>query len=119
MARGRHRSEQVSRRSAAERITTTGVRRGKAIAPWVIVAIVLATVVSGTTFGYLWVTARCGGTPVELSIAASPDQAPVAESLAEKWQEDAPEIDGRCAEINVQAVQSAEVANSLTPNWKA
>ncbi|MFB9321689.1 substrate-binding and VWA domain-containing protein [Cryptosporangium minutisporangium] len=82
-------------------------------------AIVLATVVSGTTFGYLWVTARCSGTPVELSIAASPDQAPVVESLAEKWQEDAPEIDGRCAEISVRAVQSAEVASSLTPNWKA
>jgi len=119
MARGRHRSEQVSRRSAAERITTTGARRGKAIAPWVIVAVVLATVISGTTFGYLWVTARCGGAPVELAIAASPEQAPVVESLAEKWQEDAPEIDGRCAELSVRAVQSAEVASSLTPNWEA
>ncbi|SHN29233.1 substrate-binding and VWA domain-containing protein [Cryptosporangium aurantiacum] len=120
MARGRHRSEQVSRRSAVERVAATrSSRRSRAIAPWVVVAIVLATVVSGTTFGYLWVTASCGGSPVELSIAASPDQAPVVESLAEKWQDDAPEIDGRCAEISVRAVQSAEVANSLTTNWKA
>ncbi|MFG1921297.1 substrate-binding and VWA domain-containing protein [Cryptosporangium sp. NPDC048952] len=64
-------------------------------------------------------TARCGGAPVELAIAASPDQAPVVEKLAEKWQEDAPEIDGRCARISVRAAQSAEVAQSLTPNWKA
>lgn len=119
MARGRHRSEQVSRRSAAERITTTRGRRSKAIPFWVIAAVVAATVISGTTAGYLWVTARCGGAPVELAIAASPDQAPVVESLAKKWQEDAPEIDGRCAQVSVRAAQSAEVANSLTPNWKA
>ncbi|MFI5955138.1 substrate-binding and VWA domain-containing protein [Cryptosporangium sp. NPDC051539] len=55
---------------------------------------------------------------MQLSIAASPDQAPVVQSLAAKWQKDAPEIDGRCAEISVRAVQSAEVASSLTPNWK-
>ncbi|WP_035848908.1 substrate-binding and VWA domain-containing protein [Cryptosporangium arvum] len=56
---------------------------------------------------------------MELAIAASPDQAPVVEKLAAKWQEDAPEIDGRCAEVSVRAAQSAEVAQSLTPNWKA
>jgi Ca-activated chloride channel family protein len=89
------------------------------IAPWVVVAVVLATVVSGVTFGYLWVTARCGGTPVNLSIAASPDQADVVSSLAKKWQDSAPEVDGRCAQISVRSEQSAQVASSLTSNWKA
>lgn len=120
MARGRHRNETVSRRQAIERVTVARQpRRGRAIAPWVVVAIVLTTVVSGTTFGYLWVTARCSGTPVELSVAASPDQADVVSSLAAKWQDDTPEINGRCAEINVRSAQSAEVASSLTANWKA
>lgn len=120
MARGQHRTATVNRRQTIERVTAArSARRSRAIAPWVVVAVVLATVVSGVTFGYLWVTARCGGTPVELSIAASPDQADVVQALATKWQDQAPEINGRCAEITVRAEQSAQVASSLTTSWKA
>ena len=120
MARGQHRTATVNRRQTIERVAAArSARRGRAIAPWVVVAVVLATVVSGVTFGYLWVTARCGGTPVELSIAASPDQADVVQGLAKKWEDQAPEINGRCAEITVRAEQSAKVASSLTTNWKA
>jgi Ca-activated chloride channel family protein len=75
--------------------------------------------VSGVTFGYQWASGHCGGKSVNLSIAASPDQADVVSSLAKRWQDTAPEIDGRCARITVRSEVSAQVASSLTPQWKA
>ena len=55
----------------------------------------------------------CSGDPVALTIAASPDHAPVMSRLAEQWNAQKPAVDERCVSARVRPMPAEVVAGSL------
>lgn len=94
-------------------------RTGRPFPTGRIVAIVsVAALLAGAGVVYLVRQASgCSGTPVTLNIAASPDHAPVMETLAGKWNSGEPTVAGQCAQVAVRAVAPAAVAAALGPGW--
>jgi len=66
--------------------------------------------------GYALVATRCDGT-VTLTVAASPDHAPVLEGLARRWSDSGPVVDGRCVRVDVVSKPSAQLAGHLSATW--
>lgn len=55
----------------------------------------------------------CDGPRTVATVAAAPDHAPVLRRLAAEWSLDQPRVGDACAEVEVVAAQSAEVAATL------
>jgi Ca-activated chloride channel family protein len=61
--------------------------------------------------------AGCSGTPVQVNIVASPDQAPLMRRLAEQWNTEKPAVDGRCVGAVIRPMAPASVAGLLGQDW--
>lgn len=118
---GRHRGSMAPHRRAARAVRQAkGRGRRIAIAPWIAVSVSVAILLSGLSFGYVWLAGRgCDGDPITITVVASPDQHKVMSGLAQSWQETEPSLDGKCIGATVERKDPAEVAAGLSPNWDA
>jgi Ca-activated chloride channel family protein len=87
-------------------------------AGWVAVVAGLALVAAGAVVVVLRTAGSgCGDPAVTLNVASSPDQYPVLRDLADRWNADDPAVDGRCAQVTVQAMPPSLAAATLAPGW--
>lgn len=85
---------------------------------WIAVAVGMALVAAtGTIAATLRSVADCIQPPVTLNVAASPDQYPVVNGVAEQFNAGNRAIGDRCAQIAVQAMPSSFAAATLSPDW--
>ncbi len=119
MAGGRHRGSVAPHLRAVRAVRQSRTRgRRLALAPWIVVAVVVVLLLSGMSFGYFWFAqSGCDGTPTTITVVSSPDQFKTISSLAQEWQQSEPELDGKCIGATVERKESAEVAAALSPNW--
>ncbi|MFG2038771.1 substrate-binding domain-containing protein [Dactylosporangium sp. NPDC048998] len=75
---------------------------------------ILPLVAIGAVYGgyRIMSTSGCTGT-VRLSVAASPEIAPVIKDAAVRWVKTGPRVDNECITVDVTAVASAEVAAAV------
>jgi Ca-activated chloride channel homolog len=59
----------------------------------------------------------CTGGPVQVTIVASPDHAPVMSRLAQQWSASAPAVDGQCVGATVRGIAPDVVSGSLGFGW--
>ena len=119
MVSGRHRNSAMSRRRQ-RRLERRGRGRRKryAVAPWIVASLVTVLLLSGVSFGYVWLSrAGCSGPQQTASVVASPDQYAVMSDLAQKWQQTEPSVGGTCVGVTVQRKDPSEVAAALSPSW--
>jgi Ca-activated chloride channel homolog len=96
-----------------------GPRRRSTFALWVSIGSVLALVGGGVAAGYVYlIKGGCSGR-AEATIAVTPRIEPIMQSLAQKWQQTSPSVEGACASVSVRAMESAEVATGLGDTWDA
>src|SRR5215207_2187572 len=119
MAGGRHRGSVAPHLRAVRAVRQPGPGgRRLALAPWIVVAVVVALLLSGLSFGYLWFAkSGCDGTPTTITVVSSPDQFKAMSSLAQQWQQTEPELNGKCIGATVERKEAAEVAAALSPSW--
>src|SRR5687768_18390592 len=98
MSGGRHRGSMAPHRRAVRAVRQTRVRgRRIAVAPWIIVSVVVAMLLSGLSFGYVMLAkSGCDGKPTTITVLASPDQFKVMSGLAQEWQQSEPDLNGKC-----------------------
>jgi Ca-activated chloride channel family protein len=119
MAGGRHRGS-VAPHLRAMRAVRQSRSRGRrlALAPWIVVAVVVVLLLSGMSFGYfLLAHSGCDGAPTNVTVVASPDQFKTMSSLAQQWQQSEPELDGKCIGAVIERKEAADVAAALSPAW--
>ncbi|GAA4688493.1 substrate-binding domain-containing protein [Phytohabitans rumicis] len=95
-------------------------RRGNRSRGMAVGAAAVALLVGGGTFGYFQYAGGeegCTGTPVVISVVASPDHYPIVNQLTDQWNDAGPTVDGRCVSATVRAMPSSAVAASLGPGW--
>jgi len=94
--------------------------RGRALRAIVWTAVAALVVLSVSSAGYLWLSRSgdgCTGDLVTTTVAASPDQFPVMSELANRWNDDAPEVGERCVRVSVLSAEPSKVAAALGPAW--
>ncbi|HEU4421808.1 MAG TPA: substrate-binding and VWA domain-containing protein [Pilimelia sp.] len=85
---------------------------------WAAVAAVAVIAVVGGSLVYARHSAAgCSGTPVQVNIVASPDQAPLMRRLADQWTTSKPAVDGQCVGAVVRPMPPGAVATQLGPGW--
>lgn len=86
-------------------------------APWIIVAAVTVLVLSGIGIGvgYL-IRSSCSGS-VKATVIASPSIYPILDSLSRQWANGEPAVNGVCASVDIEAKDSAVMAQALGNNW--
>jgi Ca-activated chloride channel homolog len=79
----------------------------------------LALIVAGATAGYRRLTASdgCAGAPVRLTVAASTDQFPVLNELAETFNAGGHTVSGHCVAVNVRPAAPSAVAARVGSSW--
>lgn len=119
MAGGRHRGSVAPHLRAVRAVRQSRVQgRRLALAPWIVVAVVVVLLLSGMSFGYLWFAkSGCDGSPTSITVVSSPDQFKTMSSLAQQWQQTEPEVDGKCVGATVERKEAAEVAAALSLSW--
>jgi Ca-activated chloride channel family protein len=106
-------------RRAVRAVRQTRVRgRRIAVAPWIIVSVVVAMLLSGLSFGYVMLAkSGCDGKPTTITVLASPDQFKVMSGLAQEWQQSEPDLNGKCIGAAIERKDPAEVAAALNDKW--
>ncbi len=119
MAGGRHRGSVAPHLRAVRAVRQSRTRgRRLALAPWIVVAVVVALLLGGMSFGYLMLAkSGCDGTPTSVTVVASPDQFKTMSALAQEWVQSEPEMDGKCIGAVVERKEAADVAAALGPAW--
>ncbi|WP_328722869.1 substrate-binding and VWA domain-containing protein [Streptomyces sp. NBC_00247] len=115
---GRH---SLPDRSAADRPGAASAprrRRGVAVAGALAVAVAAGAAVVARG-GLLPFSEPCEKDAVRLTVAASPDIAPVVSAVADRARKDEVRTDGRCMDVEVMAVDSYKVANTVAAGGKA
>jgi Ca-activated chloride channel family protein len=81
---------------------------------------VLTIALVGGVYRWLDTPARgCEGESLTATVAASPDQFPVMSSLANRWSDTTPKVDGQCVHVTVVSAEPSAVAAALGPTWDA
>jgi Ca-activated chloride channel homolog len=94
-----------------------GTRRRVALAPWIVTALALVLVGGSVTAGVAYLmTGGCTG-KAEATIVVTPRIESIMKTLATDWAQTDPAVDGACAEVNIRAKDSAEVATALSGEW--
>ncbi|HEX6500451.1 MAG TPA: substrate-binding and VWA domain-containing protein [Micromonosporaceae bacterium] len=94
-----------------------GRRKKLKIAPWIIVVSVTALVLSGIGVGYAYlIRSTCSGS-VKATIIASPSIYPILDSLGRQWEDTEPSVNGVCASVEIEAKDSAVMAQALGNDW--
>ncbi len=93
-------------------------RRRLIVAPWIIISVTGALVLSGMSAGYAYLATRgCDGKPITATVVASPDVSKLLDNLSRRWADTQPSVHGRCSAVEVIAKDSAEAANALGSDW--
>lgn len=96
------------------------VRRKLPVAPWIVISTVLVLVASLLVAGYtLLLGIGCTGKPIHAVVAAAPSVKGTLSTLARQWEDEEPNVDGRCIGVDVIEKPSAEVASKLGGSWDA
>lgn len=92
-------------------------REQRRVAPSIFIAVValLSLSLVGTGYAYV-VKSRCDGTVV-LTMLSAPEQATILSTLAERWHETNPSVDGKCIRLDVSSKDSAQVVDAMSPAW--
>lgn len=104
-------------RPAAVRSHRRRGRRRWSIAPWFVVSLVVVLVGSGLTAGYIWVVRQACSGSASAVIVASPATASILEDLSVEWAKGEPDVNGKCASVQIEARDSAEMAIALQNPW--
>jgi Ca-activated chloride channel family protein len=94
-----------------------GSRRGPRLAPWIGISTVLVLVAGGLGAGYVYVLRQSCSGQATATIQASNSTAALLTTLARKWADTTPEVDGTCARAHVVAVDSKTTADRLATEW--
>ncbi|MQA25734.1 MAG: VWA domain-containing protein [Micromonosporaceae bacterium] len=95
-----------------------GRRRRLVIAPWLVISVVSALLLSGVSAGYTWLAySGCSGPEVRATVVSSPAMTRILDHLGRRWADTEPAVKGRCAAVKVVSKNSAEVAQALGPSW--
>jgi Ca-activated chloride channel family protein len=119
MVGGRHRGSVAPPLRALQVLRPPRVlRRRPALAPGIVVAVVIVLLLSGMSFGYVWFAkSGCDGAPTTITVVSSPDQFKTMSGLAQQWRQTEPEVDGKCVAVAVERKDAAEVAAALSASW--
>ena len=94
-----------------------GRRRRLAVAPWILITLVIALVGAGVAVGYTRLVRRpCTG-EAKATIVASPAMASLLDALARQWSNDEPAVGGRCASVDIEGKDPAVMAQALGTDW--
>jgi Ca-activated chloride channel homolog len=94
-----------------------GARRRFVLAPWVVIATVVALVGTGATAGVVYlVRGGCSG-EAEATIVVTPRIETIMQKLARDWEATKPSVNELCADVTVIGKDSAEVATALSGEW--
>jgi Ca-activated chloride channel family protein len=94
-----------------------GARRRPKVAPWIVISLAVVLVASGLTVGYLTLLRDgCSGT-AKATVVASPATATLLDELARGWVEAKPAVNGKCAEVEIEAKDSTVMAQALGTDW--
>ncbi|MGB9376787.1 MAG: substrate-binding domain-containing protein [Mycobacteriales bacterium] len=67
--------------------------------------------------GYAFVArSGCSGMTA-VTLVSAPDQSTILSTLAERWQETKPSVNGRCVRLDVSSKDSAQVVDAMSPAW--
>jgi Ca-activated chloride channel family protein len=98
-----------------------GGLRGRAgkVAFWTTIAVVTSLALTGITFGYRYVAGRSCSGKATATVIAAPGMSTMLEGLARAWQQTAPAVHGRCVSVDIEAKDSALMAQALGVEWDA
>lgn len=92
-------------------------RQGRRVAPSIVITVVALMSLSLVGTGYAFVVkSRCDGTTV-ITMLSAPEQATILSTLAERWQETKPSVDGKCIRLDVSSKDSASVVDAMSAAW--
>lgn len=93
------------------------VRRRLMVAPWIVVVVVSALVVTGVVAGYQrLLRPSCTG-QVTATVVVSPRIGPIMDRLAARWLATEPSVHGTCVTVDVLTKESAVMAQALGNEW--
>ncbi|MFB9319538.1 protein kinase domain-containing protein [Cryptosporangium minutisporangium] len=84
------------------------------VAGFVVLTLLVGGVVAGR--GLLDSVVGCTG-ELPLVVASSPEKAGVVGALADRYNSDPAEVDGRCVDVRIVTVKSGEAVEALTKGW--
>jgi len=94
-------------------------RRQRRVAPSIVITAVALLGIGLVGTGYTYVVkSRCDGMTA-LTMLAAPEQATILSTLAERWQETDPSVNGNCIRLEVTSKDSAQVVAAMSPAWDA
>jgi hypothetical protein len=73
-------------------------------------------VLAGLSVGYAYLVRRSCSGQLKATVISSPSMQPVLDGLARKWQDRQPAVKGRCASVDIEAKDSAVMAQTLGAN---
>lgn len=94
-----------------------GPRRRLNVAPWIVISTVVLLVLGGLTAGYVYLVKQSCTGQVRATVVASTATKTILENLARRWAATEPAVDGTCAEVEILAKDSAEMAAALQEQW--
>jgi len=94
-------------------------RRGprRRVWPWLLFPVLLAGVGTGGFYGVRWVAANTCSGDVTATVVAPARTAEWLKSLASRWEETKPQVDGVCASVQIREQEAAVTAQALTQKW--
>ncbi|WP_144119083.1 substrate-binding and VWA domain-containing protein [Catellatospora sichuanensis] len=106
-------------RNSTVRSHRRGGGRRRSIAPWIVIPTALVLIGSGVTIGYVYVIKdSCSGS-TQATVVAAPGTASLLKSLAGKWAETNPSVDGVCASVTIGEQDTAATVRALAHEWNA
>lgn len=94
-------------------------RRRRRVAPSIVIGVItlLGLGLIGTGYAFV-VESRCTAMTA-VTLVSAPDQAAILSTLAERWQETKPSVNGTCVRLDVVSKDSAQVVDAMSPSWDA
>ncbi len=103
-------------RSSAVRSHRRGGRKRR-IAPWIVIPMSVVLVGSGLTIGYVYLIKNAGSGSAQATVVAAPGTAQLLRSLADKWSDTNPSVDGICASVQIGEQETAATVQALAHDW--
>jgi Ca-activated chloride channel family protein len=93
-----------------------GPRRRLIVAPWIVFSVVGVLVLAGLSVGYAYLVRRSCTGQLKATVISAPGMQPILDGLARKWQDTQPAVKGKCASVDIEAKDSAVMAQTLGAN---
>lgn len=96
-----------------------GTRRRPSIVPVIVIGSVVVLVAAGLVAGYLYlIGSSCSG-QVTATVVVSPRIETMMQGLRRSWADSSPSVDGTCAMVSIEAMDSAAATTALSGRWNA